>query len=140
MNKRIPQETLVAVLMGGWSAEREVSLSSGEGCAAALRRAGFKVTPIDVKRETIFSVLRDLRPDVAFNALHGKWGEDGCASALLETLQIPYTHSGVLASSLAMHKEKSKHLFTKQGFRLLKVCWLKLKWLRASIPWHCPTC
>ena len=68
-----------------------------------------------MKRETIFSVLRDLRPDVAFNALHGKWGEDGCASALLETLQIPYTHSGVLASSLAMHKEKSKHLFREAG-------------------------
>ena len=115
MSKRIPQETNVAVLMGGWSAEREVSLSSGEGCAAALRRAGFKVTPIDVKRETIFSVLQDLQPDVAFNALHGKWGEDGCASALLETLQIPYTHSGVLASSLAMHKEKSKHLFHEAG-------------------------
>ena len=115
MSKRIPQKTNVAVLMGGWSAEREVSLSSGEACSAALRRAGFKVTPIDVKRETIFTVLHDLKPDVAFNALHGKWGEDGCASALLETLQIPYTHSGVLASSLAMHKEKSKHLFREAG-------------------------
>ena len=115
MIKRNPKDTHVAVLMGGWSAEREVSLSSGEGCAAALRRAGFNVTPIDVQRETIFSVLQDLRPDVAFNALHGKWGEDGCASALLETLQIPYTHSGVLASSLAMNKEKSKHLFHEAG-------------------------
>ena len=115
MTQRNPNDTNVAVLMGGWSAEREVSLSTGNSCADALRRAGFNVTPIDVKRETIFSVLQDLRPDVAFNALHGKWGEDGCAAALLETLQIPYTHSGVLASSLAMHKEKSKHLFHEAG-------------------------
>ncbi len=106
-----PRDTTVAVLMGGWSAERKVSLSSGEACAGALKRAGFNVIPIDVKRETIHGILMDLRPDVAFNALHGKWGEDGCASALLETLLIPYTHSGVLASSIAMHKEKSKVLF-----------------------------
>jgi D-alanine-D-alanine ligase len=101
--------------MGGWSAEREVSLSSGMSCAGALERAGFKVVPIDVKRETVVSVLQELKPDVAFNALHGKWGEDGCASAVFETLQIPYTHSGVLASSLAMHKEKSKTLFRAAG-------------------------
>jgi D-alanine-D-alanine ligase len=113
--KRVPSKTTVAVLMGGWSAEREVSLSSGEACAAALGRAGFKVVPIDVKRDRIVSTLQDLRPDVAFNALHGKWGEDGCCSAVLETLQIPYTHSGVLASSLAMHKEKSKALFREAG-------------------------
>ncbi len=107
MAKFVPADTTVAVLMGGWSAERAVSLSSGEACAGALRQAGFKVVPIDVTRERVVSILQDLRPDVAFNALHGKWGEDGCASAILETLQIPYTHSGVLASSLAMHKEKS---------------------------------
>jgi len=109
--KRIPKATTVAVLMGGWSAEREVSLSSGEGCSTALRRAGFNVVPVDVKRERIVSILEDLRPDVAFNALHGRWGEDGCCAAMLETLQIPYTHSGVLASALAMHKEKSKAIF-----------------------------
>ena len=113
--KRVPSDTTVAVLMGGWSAEREVSLSSGEACSAALRRAGFNVVPIDVKRDRIVSILQDLRPDVAFNALHGKWGEDGCCAAVLETLQIPYTHSGVLASSLAMHKEKSKALFREAG-------------------------
>ena len=113
--KRDPSDTTVAVLMGGWSAEREVSLSSGEACSAALRRAGFNVVPIDVKRDRIVSILQDLRPDVAFNALHGKWGEDGCCAAVLETLQIPYTHSGVLASSLAMHKEKSKALFREAG-------------------------
>lgn len=113
--QRIPRETTVAVLMGGWSAERKVSLSSGEACAAALKRAGFNVVMIDVKRETIHTVLMDLKPDVAFNALHGKWGEDGHASALLETLQIPYTHSGVLSSALAMHKEKSKAVFRSAG-------------------------
>jgi len=111
----IPGDTTVAVLMGGWSAERKVSLSSGEACSEALRRAGFTVVPIDVRRETIHAVLADLRPDVAFNALHGKWGEDGCAAALLETLRIPYTHSGVLASAIAMHKEKSKALFREAG-------------------------
>jgi D-alanine-D-alanine ligase len=116
--KRVPKETTVAVLMGGWSAEREVSLSSGEACSEALKRAGFKVVPIDVKRDRILSILQDLRPDVAFNALHGKWGEDGCCAAILETLQIPYTHSGVLASSLAMHKEKSKAIFRVAGLPL----------------------
>jgi D-alanine-D-alanine ligase len=112
---RVPSQTTVAVLMGGWSAEREVSLSSGKACLAALTRAGFKAVAVDVQRDTIVSVLQDLRPDVAFNALHGKWGEDGCCAAILETLQIPYTHSGVLASSLAMHKEKSKVIFRAAG-------------------------
>jgi D-alanine-D-alanine ligase len=113
--KLIPRETTVAVLMGGWSAERKVSLASGEACYNALRRAGFEAIMVDVKRETISSVLLEMKPHVAFNALHGKWGEDGCASAILETLQIPYTHSGVLASSIAMHKEKSKTLFREAG-------------------------
>jgi D-alanine-D-alanine ligase len=112
---RVPANTAVAVLMGGWSAEREVSLSSGTACANALRRAGFQVTPVDVQRDTIVAVLQQLKPDVAFNALHGKWGEDGCCAAILETLRIPYTHSGVLASSLAMHKEKSKAIFRAAG-------------------------
>lgn len=112
---RVPANTKVAVLLGGWSAEREVSLSSGKACTGALERAGFKVVPIDVKRETIVSDLQGLKPDVAFNALHGKWGEDGCCAAILETLRIPYTHSGVLASSLAMHKEKSKIVFRAAG-------------------------
>ena len=110
-----PEDTTVVVLMGGWSAEREVSLASGEACANALRRANFNVIPIDVKRETFHAVLNEMKPDVAFNALHGKWGEDGCAAAMLETLRIPYTHSGVLASAIAMHKEKSKCLFRAAG-------------------------
>ena len=100
--------------MGGWSAEREVSLSSGTACADALRKAGFEVTTIDVDR-SIATVLAELKPDVAFNALHGKWGEDGTAQGVLETLQIPYTHSGVLASALAMNKPKAKILFRSAG-------------------------
>ncbi len=115
MEIRIPQETTVAVLMGGWSKERKVSLSSGEGCFEALRAAGFNAILVDVKRESIASVLLDMKPDVVFNALHGTWGEDGCASALFETLNIPYTHSGVLASATAMHKEKSKLVFKDVG-------------------------
>ena len=112
--KRVPGDTHVAVLLGGWSAEREVSLASGAACAAALRRAGFRVTEIDVDRR-IAEALNRVAPDVAFNALHGKWGEDGCMSAILETMQIPYSHSGVLASALAMNKEKSKTIFRAAG-------------------------
>lgn len=112
---RNPASTTVAVLMGGWSAERKVSLSSGAACAGALRRAGFRVVPVDVQRDTVVATLQELKPDVAFNALHGKWGEDGCCAAIMETLRIPYTHSGVLASSLAMHKEKSKAIFRAAG-------------------------
>lgn len=104
----------VAVLLGGWSAEREVSLNSGAGCAGALERAGYRVTTIDVTRD-VTAQLQAVRPDVAFNALHGKWGEDGCVQGILETLQIPYTHSGVLASSLAMHKAKAKEIFAAAG-------------------------
>jgi D-alanine-D-alanine ligase len=104
----------VAVLMGGWSAEREVSLSSGRACAGALERAGYKVTSLDVDR-SIWEKLKALKPDAVFNALHGKWGEDGCVQAILETLRIPYTHSGVLSSALAMHKEKSKAVFRQAG-------------------------
>jgi D-alanine-D-alanine ligase len=112
--KRVPGDTHVAVLLGGWSAEREVSLASGTACAAALRRAGFRVTEIDVDRR-IAETLNQVAPDVAFNALHGKWGEDGCMSAILETMKIPYSHSGVLASALAMNKEKSKTIFRAAG-------------------------
>ncbi|MEP6827353.1 MAG: D-alanine--D-alanine ligase [Aestuariivirga sp.] len=116
--KRRPDETHVAVLMGGWSVERPVSMASGEACYKALRNAGFDAIMIDAKRETIMPVLADLRPDVIFNALHGKWGEDGKASALFETLGIPYTHSGVLASSLAMDKQRSKAIFKDVGIPL----------------------
>jgi D-alanine-D-alanine ligase len=114
MPDRDPRFTHVAVLMGGWSAEREVSLASGEACSDALRRAGFQVTSVDVKRN-ISNVLFDLRPDVVFNGLHGKWGEDGCMAAILETMEIPYTHSGVRASAIAMDKVRSKILFAAAG-------------------------
>ncbi len=104
----------VAVLMGGWSAEREVSLNSGKACAAALREVGYQVTPIDVDRD-IARVLQAVRPDIAFNALHGRYGEDGTIQGLLELLCVPYTHSGVLASALAMHKEQAKRILAGAG-------------------------
>ena len=104
----------VAVLMGGDSGEREVSLNSGRGCAAALRRAGFQVTELDADRR-VATMLEQLRPNVAFNALHGAWGEDGAVQGVLETLGIAYTHSGVLASALAMNKAVSKRLFAAAG-------------------------
>lgn len=104
----------VAVLMGGWSGERDISLMSGSGCADALRREGFKVSEVDVDR-SIANKLETLKPDIAFNALHGAGGEDGCIQGVLETLEIPYTHSGILASALAMNKEISKRLFAAHG-------------------------
>ncbi len=104
----------VAVLMGGWSSERPVSLNTGNGCAAALERAGYRVTRVDVQRD-IASVLDKLRPDVAFNALHGPFGEDGCIQGVLEILGIPYTHSGVAASALAMDKAKAKAVMKAAG-------------------------
>ena len=104
----------VAVLMGGFSSERPVSLASGTACADALEAEGYRVTRIDVERN-IAQVLADLRPDVVFNALHGPFGEDGTIQGVLEYLQIPYTHSGVLASALAMDKEKSKKLAKVAG-------------------------
>lgn len=107
----------VALLMGGWSAEREVSLVSGAGCAKALRAAGYRVSEIDVGRD-IAEVLARLRPDVAFNALHGRYGEDGVIQGLLEILNIPYTHSGVMASALAMDKPMARRLFASDGLRV----------------------
>jgi D-alanine-D-alanine ligase len=104
----------VAVLMGGWSAEREVSLRSGRACAEALRRRGYRVTPIDVGRD-IATVLAQAKPDLALNVLHGRPGEDGTLQGMLEILAIPYTHSGVLASALAMQKDVAKALFRAAG-------------------------
>jgi D-alanine-D-alanine ligase len=135
---RVPSKTTVAVLLGGWSAEREVSLSSGKACTAALERAGFRAVPIDVKRETIVAELQRVKPDVAFNALHGKWGEDGCCAAILETLQIAYTHSGVLASSLAMHKEKSKIVFRAAGVPVAESLLVSLEDVAAGHPMRPP--
>jgi len=104
----------VAVLLGGRSAEREVSLSSGKGCAAALRDEGFDVVEID-PGENLADQLLDAKPDAVFNALHGRWGEDGSVQGLLELLRIPYSHSGILASALAMHKQRSKDVFRAAG-------------------------
>ncbi|HEY4943613.1 MAG TPA: D-alanine--D-alanine ligase [Rhizomicrobium sp.] len=104
----------VAVLLGGRSAERDVSLSSGKGCAAALRAEGFEVVEVD-PGEDLSAQLLAARPDVVFNALHGRWGEDGCVQGLLELLRIPYTHSGVLASALAMHKQRTKDVYRAAG-------------------------
>ncbi len=100
--------------MGGWSSERPVSLASGKACADALEGEGYRVTRIDVGRD-IASVLSDLRPDVAFNALHGPFGEDGCIQGILEVLAVPYTHSGVLASALAMNKPLAKDVMKAAG-------------------------
>lgn len=104
----------VAVLMGGFSSERPVSLSSGKACTAALEEAGYRVTPVDVRRD-IGLVLAEIKPDVAFNALHGPFGEDGTIQGVLEYLEIPYTHSGVLASALAMNKEQAKKVAKAAG-------------------------
>ena len=111
-----PQKTFdhIAVLMGGRSAERDISLQSGAAVAAALEEDGYRVTLIDVDHDVAHR-LRKARPDACFNALHGQFGEDGCIQGLLEQLEIPYTHSGVLASALAMHKERAKDVFRAAG-------------------------
>ena len=105
----------VTVILGGPSAEREVSLSSGRECAAALREAGYDgVVELDAD-QNLAERLAASRPDVVFNALHGRWGEDGCVQGILEWLKIPYTHSGVLASALAMDKTKTKEVYAANG-------------------------
>ncbi|WP_205965351.1 D-alanine--D-alanine ligase [Pseudooceanicola onchidii] len=104
----------VAVLMGGPSAEREVSLSTGRECAAALRGEGYDVVEVDAGPD-LPARLSQIAPDVVFNALHGPFGEDGCVQGMLEWLKIPYTHSGVLASALAMDKEKTKGIYRTHG-------------------------
>lgn len=104
----------VAVLMGGWSAERPVSLISGKAGANAARALGHNVIEIDATRN-IVDQLKSVAPDVVLNALHGPWGEDGHVQAVLELLEIPYTHSGVLASALAMDKTKTKMVLAAAG-------------------------
>src|SRR5258708_2007354 len=104
----------VAVLMGGWSAEREISLRSGRACANAAERVGFRVTRVDVGRD-IANVLTTLKPDVALNVLHGRPGEDGTLQGILEILGIPYSHSGVMASAVAMQKDVAKVVMQAGG-------------------------
>ena len=112
MSSRTPKT--VAVLMGGPGAERAVSLSTGQECATALRQAGYIVVEIDAGPDLV-NELTLADPDVVFNALHGRWGEDGCVQGVLEWLKLPYTHSGVLCSALAMDKEKTKDVFRGVG-------------------------
>ncbi|MEL6747922.1 MAG: D-alanine--D-alanine ligase, partial [Pseudomonadota bacterium] len=120
--------------MGGWSAERDVSLATGKACAEALREAGFtQVSEVDVTR-VVHSQLDALRPTVAFNALHGPFGEDGTIQGVLEFLQIPYTHSGVLASALAMHKEHAKAILAAAGVPVAAGVELTIEELERSEP------
>ena len=107
----------IAVLMGGWSAEREISLRSGKACADALERQGFRVSRIDVARD-VATVLGRVAPDAVLNLLHGRPGEDGTIQGILEILQIPYSHSGVLASALAMQKDHAKAVLQAAGVRV----------------------
>jgi D-alanine-D-alanine ligase len=109
----------VAVLMGGLSAEREVSLVSGRECAVALRAAGYQVIEVDCGLD-LPARLAEIKPDVCFNALHGRWGEDGCVQGILEWMGIPYTHSGVLASALAMDKMRTKEVYAAAGLPVVE--------------------
>ncbi|MDA8784378.1 D-alanine--D-alanine ligase [Planktomarina temperata] len=117
MSSRTPKT--VAVLMGGLGAERAVSLSTGQECATALRQVGYRVVEIDAGADLVADLQR-VQPDVVFNALHGRWGEDGCVQGVLEWMQIPYTHSGVLSSALAMDKEKTKEVFRAEGLPVVE--------------------
>lgn len=112
--------TKVAVLLGGRSSEREVSLVSGANCAEALRAEGFEVVEIDPAAGDLSAALIVAKPDIVFNALHGRFGEDGTVQGLLELLRIPYTHSGVLASALAMHKQRTKDIYAAAGVPVVK--------------------
>jgi len=117
--------------MGGPSAEREVSLSSGHACAAALREEGFEVIEVDAGPD-LSSVLSDMKPDAVLNCLHGRWGEDGCVQGILEWLGIPYSHSGVLASALAMDKQRSKEVFAQAGLPIVQSVIAKSDYVRAA--------
>jgi D-alanine-D-alanine ligase len=113
-NSQDSHKKRIAVLKGGWSPEREVSLVSGAAAAEAARSLGHEVVEIDATRDLAHQ-LKEAAPDVVFNGLHGEWGEDGCAQGLLEILDLPYTHSGVLASALAMDKERTKQVLRRAG-------------------------
>lgn len=105
--------------MGGPSAEREVSLSTGKACAAALREENINAIEVDAGPDLV-ARLQDIKPDAVLNCLHGRWGEDGCVQGVLEWLGIPYSHSGVLASALAMDKQRSKDVFAQAGLPIVK--------------------
>ncbi len=115
----------VAVIFGGWSAEREVSLSSGVECIKALREKGYQVTEIDATRDLAAQLAAiNPKPDVVFNALHGRWGEDGAVQGLLEIMGLPYTHSGVRASSIAMDKMSAKAIFAEYDIPCARHVWV----------------
>ena len=126
----------VAVLMGGISAEREVSLSSGRQVVVALREAGFRVTPIEVTQDlpALIRALTEPRPDVVFNALHGRFGEDGCIQGVLDWLGLPYTHSGLRASAVAMDKDAAKAVFRQAGLPVAEHCLVTREELEAADP------
>ena len=117
---------LVAVLMGGLSSERKISFLTGKACSNALKKKGYKVVNIDTKSKFV-EKLKKLKPKIVFNALHGKYGEDGYIQSILEYLKIPYTHSGIVSSSLAMNKELSKIIFKKNKFLVPKSFIIKKK-------------
>lgn len=123
----------IAVLKGGPSAERDVSLVSGRECAAALRHEGFDVVEIDADKD-LCARLSATEPDVVFNALHGRWGEDGCVQGLLEWHRLPYTHSGVMASSLAMDKVRSKEIYAANGLPVVAHELVSAEAVRAAHP------
>ena len=135
MSSRTPK--VVAVLMGGLSAERQVSLSTGQECAYALRHAGHRVVEIDAGPDLVKDLQR-AAPDVVFNALHGRWGEDGCVQGLLEWMGFPYTHSGVLCSALAMDKNKTKELFSSVGLPVLDSLLIARDELEGAHPMRVP--
>ena len=110
---------LIVVLMGGLSGERKISFLTGKACSKALKKKGYKVVDLDAKGYFV-EELRKLKPKIVFNALHGKYGEDGFVQSILESLKIPYTHSGVLSSSLAMDKELSRLIFIKNNLKVPK--------------------
>ena len=105
-------KSLIVMLVGGLSGERKISFLTGKACSNALRKRGYKVKELDAKGHFV-NELRKLKPKLVFNALHGKYGEDGFVQSILESLKVPYTHSGVLSSSLAMDKELSRLIFKK---------------------------
>ena len=112
-------KNLIVMLVGGLSGERKISFLTGKACSNALRKRGYKVKELDAKGHFV-NELRKLKPKLVFNALHGKYGEDGFVQSILESLKVPYTHSGVLSSSLAMDKELSRLIFKKNKMRVPK--------------------
>ena len=127
----------LALIKGGWSAEREVSLNTGQECATALRKLGYNVIEINAV-SNLLNDLVSIKPDLIFNCLHGRWGEDGVIQACFEWLGIPYTHSGVLASALAMDKQKSRHMFNSIGLPIATGFVIKSEDLQCSHPMTVP--